>query len=149
MVTKIFRSGAAEFADAVGVMQPGNPDARANGKPACSHSQFFNDADDLVSRDYRRFLRDEFPFNDVQVGPADAAVRDADQYFPIRGLWSGNIRKHQRVGLYRGGRFEDAGFHRRGTPHPGWFAKRGCKLLKTNGATSENSAKRLQSPENK
>ncbi len=118
MVAKIFRPRAAEFAGAIGVMQPGNPHPCADGKPACARAELLNHADDLVSRNHGRFLRDELPFNHVQVGPAHAAVRDANQYFPIRGQWSGNVRKHQRIGLYRGGRLEEAGFQGKDTPHP-------------------------------
>ena len=149
VVAKIFRAGAAEFTCAVGVMQPGNPHACAERKPACTGTEFLDHANDLVPRDYGRFPRREFPFNDVQVGPAYAAIRNTDQYLPIRWLWSGNVRKHEGVGGYRSGRLEDAGFHGRSTPHPGCFAKRGCKLLKTNGATAEKRVKRLQPPENK
>ena len=32
----------------------------------------------------------------------------------------------------------------RGIPHPGYFAKRGCKLLKTKVTRCKNRAKRLQ-----
>ena len=74
VVTKIFRARAAEFAGAVGVMQPGDPYSCADGKPPSSRAEFLDHANDLVSRDYRRFLRNQFPFNDMQVGPADAAV---------------------------------------------------------------------------
>jgi hypothetical protein len=150
VIAKIFRAGAAELTRAVGMMQPGNPDARAERKPACTLAEFLDHANDLVSRDYRRFPRRELPFNDVQVGPAYAAVRDADQYLPVPWLWRGNVRKHQGVGRNRSGRLEDAGFHGRSPhPHPGCFAKRGCKLLKTNDATAEKREKRLQPPENK
>jgi len=130
-------------------MQPGNPDACAKRKPACAGTEFFDHANDLVSRDYGRFPRREFPFNNVQVGPAYAAIRDTDEYLLVPWLWSGNVRKHERIGRYRSGRLEDAGFHGKSTPHPGCFAKRGCKLLKRNGTTVEKSVKRLQTPESK
>jgi hypothetical protein len=113
-------------------------------------------ADDLVSRDYRRFLGNQFPFDNVEVGAADAAVGNANQDFPAGGLWSGIVRENQRVRFDTGGGFEDAGFHWRGTPHPGCFAKRVCKLLKTKNGTSKKRAKRAkerakrrQSAENK
>ena len=57
VVAKIFRAGTAEVAGAVGVMQSGNAYARADGELSCAGSQLFNDANNLVTGDYRRFLR--------------------------------------------------------------------------------------------
>ena len=150
VVAKILRTGAAEFTGAVGMMQPGNADTCAKRKPACTGTEFLDHANDLVSRDYGRFPRCEFSFNDVQVGPAYTAIRDTDKYLPVPWFWSGDVRKHEWIGRDRSGRSEDAGFHGRSPhPHPGCFAKRGCKLLKTNGTTAEKRVKRLQPPESK
>lgn len=101
-------------------------------------------------------MGDQLSFDDVQVGAAYAAIRDANGYFPACGLRVRVIGKHQGVSFDRGGRFEDTGFHERGTPHPPCFAKRVCKLLKTNNTTlkkrakrPKERAKRRQSAENK
>jgi len=93
-------------------------------KTCLSQIPVLNHANDLVSRDYGRFLRNQFSFNDVEVGPADAAIRNTNQYFPICCRWGGNVCEDQGVGFYRGGRLEDAGFHGRGTPHRVFFEKR-------------------------
>jgi hypothetical protein len=79
----------------------------------------------------------------MEIGATDAAVRDADENLAAGGLRSGNIRKHERIGFNRSRRFEEAGFHG-GTPYPPVFAKRGCKLLKTNNTTSKKRGKRLE-----
>ena len=111
VVAKIFRAAPTEFASAIGVVQPGNPYACANGKPVCARSQLFNEADDLVAWNDRRFLRDQFPFNDMEIGAADAAKGDAHQDFPACGLGSGIVLENQRIRFYRSRRVEDAGFH--------------------------------------
>src|SRR5258705_4530916 len=79
----------------------------------------------------------------MEVGATDAAVRNADQNFAACGLRRGNICKHERIGFNRSRRFEEAGFHG-GTPYPPIFAKRGCKLLKTNNTTPKKRGKRLE-----
>ena len=94
MVAKIFSTAPAELAGAVGAMQPGDADARAEGKPGCAGSQLLNDSNDLVTRNYRRFLRNQFPFNDMKIGAADTATRDANQDFAISGRWSGIVLEH-------------------------------------------------------
>lgn len=116
VVAKIFRAAPTEFAIAIGVVQPGNSDARADGKPACARSQLFNEADDLVAWNDRRFLRDQFPFNDMEIGAADTTKGDAHQDFSGRGLRSGIVLENQRVGFDRSRRVEDAGLHGVGTP---------------------------------
>jgi len=53
VVAKIFRARTAILAGAVGTMQPSDANPRADGEPACAGSQPLNDANDLVTRDYR------------------------------------------------------------------------------------------------
>jgi hypothetical protein len=96
-----------------------------------------------VTGDHRGFLRRQFPFDDVEIGATDTAIGNADENLAGGGLRSGNIRKHERIGFNRSGRFEEAGFHG-GTPYPPVFAKRGCKLLKTNITVFKKRGKRLK-----
>jgi hypothetical protein len=129
VVAKILCAGTAEFAGAIGVVQPGNSYPCANGKPGCAEASFLDETDDLVPGNDGRFLRNQFPFNNMQVGTTDATVGNADQYFPTCWLRNGDVRKCQWVGFdFRRG-FEDAGFHVQSIPHPGCFAQRACKLL--------------------
>src|SRR5260370_23220879 len=156
MVAKILRPSAAVFAGTVGVVQPSNAYSRADWKAPCAGSQRFDQTDDLVPRNYWRFLGNQFPFNHVQVGAADAAVGDANQDLPVGGLRSGIVGEHERVRFDTGRGVEDASFHGRDTPAPRCFAKRGCKLLKIKHGASKKRAKRAkerakrrQSAENK
>jgi len=96
-----------------------------------------------VARDHRKLLRRQFPFDNMEIGSADTAIGNADENLAAGGLWSGNVRKHERIGFDRSRRFEEAGFHG-GTPYPPVFAKRGCKLLKTNNRMSKKRGKRLK-----
>src|SRR5260370_1418599 len=135
MVAKILRSSAAVLTSAIGVVQPSNAYSRADWKARCAGSQRFDQTDDLVSRNYRRFLGNQFPFNHVQVGAADAAVGDANQDLPVGGLRSGIVREHERVRFDTSRGLEDASFHGRDTPTPRCFAKKHCKFLKTKNST--------------
>src|SRR6202011_33391 len=56
MVAEVFPAGAAVFAGAVGGVQPGDADARAAGEAGAFG---FDDADDLMAGDQRRFARGE------------------------------------------------------------------------------------------
>ena len=79
----------------------------------------------------------------MEIGAADAAIGNADENLAAGRLRSGNVRKHEWIGFNRSRRFEEAGFQG-GTPYPPVFAKRGCKLLKTNNATSKKRGKRVE-----
>jgi hypothetical protein len=97
----------------------------------------------LVTGDHRGLLRGQFPFDDMEIGATDTAIGNADENLAAGGLRSGNVRKHERIGFNRSRRFEEAGFHG-GTPYPPVFAKRGCKLLKTNNTVPKKRGKRLK-----
>jgi len=97
----------------------------------------------LVTWDYREFLRGQFPFNDMEIGTAYAAIRNANENLAARRLRRGSFRIYEWIGFNRSRRFEEASFHG-GTPYPPVFAKRGCKLLKTNNTKSKKRGKRLK-----
>ena len=71
-----------------------------------------------MTRDHRGLLRGQFPFDDMEIGATDAAVRNADQNFAACGLRNGIVLEYQRVGLDMGRRMEDTGLHVNDTPHP-------------------------------
>ena len=52
---------------------------------------------------------------------------------------SGRQRTYRRAFLRFG-----AAAGAKGYPHPGWFGKRGCKLLKTKDGSRKKKVKRLQ-----
>ena len=107
----IFGAGAAVLAGAVGAVEPGDAYAAARLEFVGAGAELFYDAHDLVAGDQRGFAGLEFPFDDVQVGAADAAVADADQNFMVNGLWSGDVGENERIHLNAGGDAEEAGFH--------------------------------------
>ena len=80
MVAEVFPAGAAVFAGAVGGVQPGDADARAEWETGVYG---FDCADDLMAGDQGRFARGEFGFDDVEVGTADAAGFDAHVSKPV------------------------------------------------------------------
>jgi hypothetical protein len=52
-----------------------------------------------MPRNHRGFLCNQFAFNYMQVGAADAAAGNAHQYFATDGLRDRNVRKHQGIAL--------------------------------------------------
>ena len=111
MIAEIFHSGAAVFARAVGAMQPGDSNARADGESRRSLAELFDDADDLVPGNYWRLARRQFAFNDVQIGAADAAHFHADENFARGGLRHRRVGEFERIRCDRRGRMKQAGFH--------------------------------------
>jgi hypothetical protein len=118
MVAEILHPGAAVFAGLIRLVQPGNPDARADGEPPRALAGRFDDADDLVTWNHRGFARREFPFDHVQIGAADAARLHADEHFSFAGPRYGHIGEFERISLDRRGRTQKAGFHRVVTEPP-------------------------------
>src|SRR5579864_9272849 len=111
MVAKIFRAGAAVGAGSVGVVKPGNADARAEVEGLESRSESFHDANDLMTGDHRRFALRQFAFDDVEIGAADAAAVDADEDFAGGRLRRGHAGVDERIGLDLGRFLQDAGLH--------------------------------------
>src|SRR5882762_2343841 len=92
---------------------------------------------------HRGLLRRQFHFENMEIGATDTAIGNADENLAAGRLRSGNVRKQERIGFHRSRRFEETGFHG-GTPYPPVFAKRGCKLLKTNNTVPKKRGKRLK-----
>src|SRR5258708_31360959 len=90
----------------------------------CARTQLLNCPNNLVAGNYRGFSRDQFSFEYGKLGPADTAVRDANEYFAFCWGRCRNVREHQRVALNGGGSLEVAGFHvGASTPSPGIWQK--------------------------
>ena len=112
MIAEIFPAGAAEFAGEVRAVKPRHADARAPRETMRALAQFFDDADDLVAGNHRRFARRQFAFHHVEIGAADAAAAHAQKDFALAGLRDGRVREFERIGRDRRGRMQEARFHR-------------------------------------
>ena len=108
-VAEIFLAAAAVGAGAVDPAHPGDADARAERQIARGASQNF--ADDLVAGNDFVAYRGQLALDDVEVGAADAADADFEQYLARFRLGLRDILDRQRAlgDFFR--RVEDGGFH--------------------------------------
>ena len=101
VVTKVFHSGPAVFASLIGAVKPGNSDARADLKSFCAVAKFFDHSDGLMPRNYGRFARRQFTFDNVQIGSANAAHFHADENLALARLGVRGVGELERVRLDR------------------------------------------------
>jgi hypothetical protein len=96
-VAEILAAQAAITAGAIGAADPRNAHASAHRKLRCGSAGDLSD--DLVTRNQRPASYWQFPFDNVQIGPADATGPDPDQDVPryrfgLRRLY--NFQRAQR-----------------------------------------------------
>src|SRR5262249_1839372 len=97
----------------IGLVQPWNPDARADRIAGGACAQAIDGADDLVPGNNAGFLRRQLALNYVKVGPADTAGVNSNQNFLFAGLGHGKRAQLEPVAFDRTGALKHAGFHDR------------------------------------
>jgi hypothetical protein len=105
-VAEVFVTAETIGTGAVDASEPGDADAGAGGQAA---SDDF--ANDLVPWDYVRAQRGEFTLHDVEVGAADAAGADFDEYMTRAGLGMRDVDDFEGPRGNGSGRGEDGGAH--------------------------------------
>ena len=92
-------------------MQPSHSDARAQLEAFGLGAAAGDAANHLMARNDGLLARRQLAFDDVQIGPADAAGVHAYQHFSGAGLGLRRVGEYQGIALNQGRRFENAGFH--------------------------------------
>ena len=110
-LAKVFARGAAVFARAAGLAQPGDAHARARLETRCVGAVLFHDAHHLVAGHDGRFAGRQFALDHVEVGAAYAAGTDPHQHLAGGRLRFGQIHDAEGIGLDGGWGWEDAGLH--------------------------------------
>jgi hypothetical protein len=64
-----------------------------------------------MPRRHRRSVLGQIPFDDMKVGPADAAGRDAEEDLPGAGLGDGDLLEPEGMGGDRSGAVKPEGAH--------------------------------------
>src|SRR5205823_12294037 len=82
-ITKIFLAIAAELAVSTGLTQPRHADAATNFKPSDTVADHIDAADNFVTRHEWELGIWQFAIDDMQVGAAHAARRDANSHLSI------------------------------------------------------------------
>src|SRR5438270_586274 len=108
---KVFMAFAAELTFAAGPMDPRHANAVARLEIAHSVADFRDAAGNFMARN-QRYLGDPaellpVAFDDVQIGMADAAGFDFDQYIVLARRWALNLFYRQRLLEF----VQDCGFH--------------------------------------
>jgi hypothetical protein len=111
LLAEIFATRAAELAGSIGVVQPGDSDARALREPRGAGASLDDHADRLVPRRDGRFALLQFALDHVQIGAADPAGMYLHQHFTGAGHGFGGIAEVERTGADRCGMRKRAGFH--------------------------------------
>lgn len=110
-VAEILAARHAVFAGPISTIQPGDAYSIAFFEMAGIRSGFFHDADDLMAWDHGRFALRQFPFDNMQVRPADAARTNFDQQLVANRLRRGHFHPLQRIAFDRRRRGQDTGLH--------------------------------------
>jgi hypothetical protein len=82
-IAKIFLAIAAEPAASASLTQPRHPDAAANSKRSDTLADHIDAADNFVARYEREFGIWQFSIDNMQVGAAHAARRDANSHLSV------------------------------------------------------------------
>ena len=115
-VAEVLAPRPAEAARPAGSMKPGDADAEAV-RQRRARAALLDGADDLMSRRDGRLPDGKLSLDDVEIGSADAAGRDADEDLAGAGLRDWDIFEPQRLFRDGGGTVEAKGAHR-GTSGP-------------------------------